>query len=67
MDVNLNTAQCIVRKTDILSTTIYNICTGTQKVIPHGTGDLVASALMFAVIFAVLALVGCVVFMIARD
>lgn len=67
MNVNLNTAQCLVHKSDFLSTTIYNVCTGTEKVVKHGAVDLVVGSLIGLLLFGVAAILFVFTIMIFRD
>jgi len=60
-DLNLNYAQCIKAKNDLFSTTYYNICDGTEKLVNNGTVDILKDGLFIALIVVFIAMV--VVFM----
>ena len=37
---------CLKTERDILASTVHNICTGTQYVVPHGVADILMMTLI---------------------
>lgn len=66
-NVNLNATECLGKTYDIGSTTIRNICSGAESVIPWGSLDWAAFVTLGVLFGAVTALVVGLVIYAARE
>lgn len=56
VDLNLNNSQCLVTKVQFGHDIVYNICKGTETIVPWGVGDyfmLGFTGLVLAVIVSI--------------
>lgn len=53
-DLNINSAECITPQSNIGETVYHNICSGVTHVVPWGTADWLAYALLGAIILLIL-------------
>lgn len=54
-DVNINAADCIVKATGFLATTVTNICSGAVTRVPHGGFDIFLGAFFTLVTLGLIA------------
>jgi hypothetical protein len=55
--LNINATACLKSTTNLLDTIVTNVCTGAVSAIPHGTLDLAAMAILFALAAIILGFV----------
>ena len=52
---------CIKIKNDFFSTTYYNICDGTEKLVSKGTMEIMANVPLLAFFVAITAMIGVII------
>jgi hypothetical protein len=67
INANINSAECIVSKTNFGSSTFVNICNGNETVVPWAFGDWVAFGTVGILLGALLGMVALVVYFVGFD
>ena len=53
VDLNLNNADCLREVYGFTERTVYNVCNGTNSVIPHGIHEYASAAFLTACFLAI--------------